>query len=150
MNNDKHSDVDLTLLLCSCISDYSLYRYSHRNAVQLYFSKHKKNMDKSIQRGIVQFLIRSNRNRLFSVEGQLELLPPIRQDGDTPRKLYAVPNKQTKPLFSVSLLSALNLFIHYALQSTIVLHLKVNIHNMNNRRVNGKSLLIQTEFKVIM
>jgi len=34
------------------------------------------------------------------VEGQLELLPPIRQDGDIPRKLYAVPNKQTKPTTS--------------------------------------------------
>ena len=31
--------------------------------------------------------------------GQLELLTPIRQDGDMPRKLYAVPNKQTKPIF---------------------------------------------------
>ena len=33
------------------------------------------------------------------MEGQLELLPPIRQDGDKSRKLYAVPNKQTKPVF---------------------------------------------------
>ena len=31
------------------------------------------------------------------MEGQLKLLPPIRQDGDIPRKLYAVPNKQTIP-----------------------------------------------------
>ena len=37
------------------------------------------------------------RKKPVPVEGQLELLPPIRQDGDIPRKLYAVPNKQTKP-----------------------------------------------------
>ena len=35
-----------------------------------------------------------------SLEGQLELLPPIRQDGDIPRKLYAVPNNQTKPCYN--------------------------------------------------
>ena len=29
---------------------------------------------------------------------RLELLPPIRQDGDKSRKLYTVPNKPTKPM----------------------------------------------------
>ena len=32
------------------------------------------------------------------MEGQLKLLPSIRQDGVKSRKLYAVPNKQTKPM----------------------------------------------------
>ena len=39
------------------------------------------------------------------MEGQLELLPPIRQDGDKSRKLYAVPNKQTKPGFFMKMYS---------------------------------------------
>ena len=35
------------------------------------------------------------------VEGQLELLPPIRKDGRKSRKLYPVPNKRTKPLKNI-------------------------------------------------
>ena len=38
--------------------------------------------------------------RSGAVEGKLELLPPILQDGRKSRKLYTVPNKQTKPTIS--------------------------------------------------
>ena len=47
------------------------------------------------------FFSAHEREKPVPVEGQLELVPPIREDGDKPRKLYAVPNKQTKPSISI-------------------------------------------------
>ena len=35
--------------------------------------------------------------RGLPMEGELVLLPPIRQDGRKSSQLYAVPNKRTKP-----------------------------------------------------
>ena len=79
---------------------------------------------------------------------ELELLPPILQDGRKVRKLYAVPNKQTKPEFSTkSILIAIlhksqsRIYIGIIAYSTCMLCTIVQTKRSNSNHIITKSEL---------
>ena len=89
--------IKLLALLVSHIAVNTYWVF--QNLPQICTASAKANIKNALKH--MQYSLREHLVHASSVpeEGQLELLPPIRQDGDKSRKLHAVPNKQTKPGF---------------------------------------------------